>query len=489
MSIISDLAAFPNSGPYSISGFSSPSNSGAVPVTELRNLLDSTWSSNAMDRAVSLAKGNTMSASCFTSNGIVNANGSALGILSNAKFDLNGMNSVLKTTGGSISGVIGDLQTASSLQSLAAGLAKSVSSVAGAVFGLLDRALSAASPLGEKLMSMASGLMGLAGKAVDLFAGAFQLAGKGLLGLGDFSPGEVFSGLAGKLGGMAGGIGNSILSLAGNAGKMASDLLGMGIDALMSPSASLNSLASMFSPITGALSGIGKGVGNALSSLNMDTLKGVASKIGDALAGVIGGLVDGIASAASALLNGAKTTIDRFQGVTLIDGEWKNNSQLSKLAGLGLSALLGLFATKSKSKSGKVLLGGSAAMVLLATLLGNSAPVSGSFLASSNGGWLGSSAAAAQGVSGSLAEACAFNAAMMAALSGFLTSGTSSIDGLMSALECRRSTYNGVYGNALSAQQQTDALLQRLLGMFGLLNGGNYPATCAGSGLGLGRCS
>ena len=105
--------------------------------------------------------------------------------------------------------------------SLAAGLAKSVSSVAGAVFGLLDRALSAASPLGEKLMSMASGLMGLAGKAVDLFAGAFQLAGKGLLGLGDFSPGEVFSGLAGKLGGMAGGIGNSILSLAGNAAMMA----------------------------------------------------------------------------------------------------------------------------------------------------------------------------------------------------------------------------------------------------------------------------
>lgn len=491
MSLLSDLAAFPEAGPYSIGGFSVPRNSGTVPVTELRNLLDTNWSRTAMDRAVSLTGGQVQGLSCLASSGITNADGSVLGMLTGLNnFDLNGLTAILTSGKNSILGVIGDLQLASSLQSLAAGLANSVSSLARAVFGILDRALTLGGAMAQKLVGMASGLVELAGKAIDLFAGAFDMARNGLLGMGDFSPGEVFSGLAGRLGSMLGGIGNTVLSLTGQAAKLAGDLLSMGIDVLLSPTASLSQLAGLFSPITGALSSMGQGVSEALSKLNMDTLKNVASKIGEALSGVLSSLVSGAAAAASALAGGFTSTVERLQGITLIDGEWKlgRGFSLSTLTQFGLGAYIGSLFGESKSDKIKGALGGGAAMVLLATLLGNSAPVQGSYLVTSPDGWLGSPATASNGITAALGEACAFNAALLAALGAFLDSGTAGIDALMAALECRGSTYSGVYGNALSAQQQTDYLLQRLLGLLGLL-GGNYPALCDSSGFALGRCS
>lgn len=490
MSLLSDLAAFPKAGPYSINRYATPVNSGIVQATELRNILDTTWSRSAMDRAISLSGSNSgYGTSCFGSNGITNPGALALGITGAInRFDLTGLNGILRTSNLSMSNVLGDLQLASSLQSLAAGLAKSISALAGSVFSLLDRALSAAPDVGKMLVNMASSLVGLAGKAVDMFAGAFDLARRGVIGLGEFSPGEVFSGLAGKLGGMLGNLGDGVLALTGKAAKLAGDLLNMGIDALMNPVASLNALAGLFSPITGALSGFGKGVADALGKLNMDTLKNVASKIGGALADALGGLVDGIASAASSLVSGFSNTIERFQGVMFIDGSWKNGFRTSTLAQMGLASLIaGLFAKGGASKMGKVMIGGGAAAILLATLLGNSAPVKGSFLVTDGNGWLGSPQAAAGGISGALGEACAFNAALLAALAYFLQSGNTSIDALMSALECRRSTYDRVYGSALGAQNNTNYLLQRLLALLGLL-GGNYPGVCADSGLGLGRC-
>ncbi len=490
MSLISDLAAFPEAGPYSINGFVAPRNTGLVPVTELRNVLDTTWSRSAMDRAVSLGGSNPLSPSCFSSNGITNMGAGAFGFMAGAinRFDLNGLHSILASTGSSISNVLGDLQMASSLQSLAAGLARSISALAGSVFAILDRALSSIPSVGEMLTGMAAGLVNLAGKAVDLFAGAFDLARRGLIGLGDFSPGEVFSGMAGKLGDMLGGLGNGILSLTGQAAKLAGDLMKMGIDVLMNPTASLSALAGLFQPITGALSGLGKGVSDALSKLNLDTLKNVASKIGDALASVLGGIVDGAAAAAKALVSGFESTIERFQGVMFIDGEWKNGFRMSALANIGLGSLLGgLIGKKSGTSFGKGALMGGTAAILLATLLGNSAPVKGSFLVTDQDGWLGSPNAAAGGITGALGEACAFNAALIAALGYFLRSGTSSIDALMAALECRRSTYGGVYSSANKAQSLTDQLLMRLLAMLGLL-GNNYPGVCSSSGLGLGRC-
>jgi hypothetical protein len=491
MSLLSDLAAFPEAGPYSINGFVAPRNTGLVPVTELRNLLDTSWSRTAMDRAVSLAGSNSViGASCLTASGIVNPNALSLGLTGAInRFDLNGLNGILLATGLSISNVLGDLQLASSLQSLAAGLAKSISSLAGAVFGILDRALSAVPAVGQALVGMASGLVSLASKAVDLFAGAFDLARRGLIGLGNFSPAEVFSGLAGKIGGMLGNLGDGVLALTGQAAKLAGDLLGMGINVLMNPVASLSALAGLFSPITGALSSIGKGVADALGNLNMDTLKNVASKIGGALASVLGGLVDGVATAANALVSGFSNTIERFQGVMFIDGNWRNGFRTSRLAQLGLGALLAALLVKGGgSKMAKTIIGGGAAAILLATMLGNSAPVKGSFLVTDQNGWLGSPLAASGGITGALGEACAFNAALLSALGYFLNSGTSNIDALMGALECRRSTYDGVYGSALGAQNQTDYLIQRLLALLGLLNAGNYPGLCASSGLGLGRC-
>jgi hypothetical protein len=183
--------------------------------------------------------------------------------------------------------------------------------------------------------------------------------------------------------------------------------------------------------------------------------------------------------------------VGRFQGITLIDGEWTNNYVTARNVKLGLAALLGafaLFSAKKKGRGGLSALSAGAAGVLLATLLGNSAPVRGSFLTNGTGGWLGTPASTKGSITGSLAEACAFNAALSSALGAFLSSSTSEIDKLMYALECRRSTYSGVYDSAYEAQLNTDLMLQRMLALMGVTNGGRYPGVCASSGLGLGRC-
>jgi hypothetical protein len=181
-------------------------------------------------------------------------------------------------------------------------------------------------------------------------------------------------------------------------------------------------------------------------------------------------------------------TVDRYQGIQMVDGEWNNGYQISKGALVGLSAILGVFAMKTKSSKLKSLFGIGAAGVLLATLLGNSAPVSGSYLLNDKGGWLGSGKATRGGITDSLAESCAFNAALTSALSGFLKSGSTSIDDLMAALECRRSSYDRMYGSAYGSQMNTDYMLQRLMSLLGVTNGGQYPGLCSSSTLGLGRC-
>ena len=492
MSMLYKPTSFPRVGAYSLGGYTPPSNAGIVPVTELRNLLDDTWARDATQRASAAAatlqgRGQTLG-SCLTSTGLFNADGSGLGFGAGPAFSLSGLGSVLGASADSVAGVIGDLQMALGMQSLAAGLARSISSAAGSIFGLLDRALSATGPAAQHLVNLASGLVGLAGRAVDLFSGAFQLAGRGLLALGEFSPGEVFSGMAGKLQSMLGNIGGSVLALAGDAAALAGQLAAAGIDALLSPSATLGKLAGLFSPIAGALSGIGKGIGDALSKLNADTLAKVASKIGESLAGAVGALADGIASAASALAGKVMATFERFQGVTLIDGDWKNGFRLSRASSLGLSSLLGLLSAKSKGKFAKGVSSASAVGILLATVLGNSAPVKGSFLVTENG-WLGSAAGAIGSISASLAEACAFNAAMAAALRGFLGAGTSAIDALMASLECRRGTYSKVQSRAAAEQNRTEHLLRQMLALWRAITGGQYPAICPASPYGLGRCA
>ena len=494
MSLLYDLASFPQAGPFSIGGFSSPRNSGLAPVSQLRNLLDNTWSRNAVDRASSLAGSDTALLTCLTSNGLFNSDGGALGVSKSKESTLSlpGLGSVLGTSSKALGGVVGDLQMALGIQSLAAGLAKTVSNGAGGVFALLDRALGASPADAQKYLSMASKLTDMNIASNDLFAGAFSLGGMGMLGgavKGQCLPGDIFSGEASNLLSFS-GLSSSLLAGSAENLDLQAQLDELGIDSVVPPDANLNDLASLFDPVEGGLGEDGMSVGDALSDLNDQTVDGVKSKIGDALSGLLDGakeLIDGIFPSEE----GEEGTVERFQGVTLIDGEWTNNYVTSKNIKLGLATLLGafaLFSAKKKGRGGLTALSAGAAGVLLATLLGNSAPVQGSFLTNGTGGWLGTPASTKGGVTGSLAEACAFNAALSSALGSFLTSSASDIDKLMYALECRRSTYGNVYDSAYGAQVNTDLMLQRMLALLGVTNGGSYPGVCASSGLGLGRC-
>jgi hypothetical protein len=91
-------------------------------------------------------------------------------------------------------------------------------------------------------------------------------------------------------------------------------------------------------------------------------------------------------------------------------------------------------------------------------------------------------------MSGALSEACAFNAALRSALSHFLSSGSSAIDALMAALECRRSTYNNIGDAAGGAGRLSQDLSNRLLGLLGVMGAGNYGDACASNGLAPGVC-
>ena len=489
------LTDFPRLGDLSIGRYSVPTNSGTTPVTELRNILDTRWSMDSLDRAVDLARGSTsdFNSSCLSGNGLWNPDGSAFGIGGRSGLSLTGLDSVLGRGADSLLGTIGDLQIAGTLQSLASGLARSISSMAGAMFGILDRALSATGSVAQGLMGLAGKLVDAAARAVDLFSGAFQLAANGLTGLGGLDLGEALSGGLGKLAGLAGAGLESLVggvgSLLSNVGSLASDLMSHGIDALLSPMASLSQLSSLFSPITGALSSLAKGVGDAMSSLNLETLSKVASKLGEALAGVLGDLTGALAGIAGSLMDGITRTFERLQGLKFIDGEWDYSFPLSSIGDLGLKSLLGEAGRSWRPNAGTFgSTGTSASRVLLAALLGSSSPVKGSFLATNAGGWLGSPVAALGGMSGALSEACAFNAALRSALSHFLSSGSSAIDALMAALECRRSTYNNIGDAAGGAGRLSQDLLNRLLGLLGVMGAGNYGDACASNGLAPGVC-
>ena len=491
MSLLSDLASFPQSGPFSIGGFTAPRNSGLAPVSQLRNLLDDSWSRNAADRAASLAGSDTALLTCLTSNGLFNADGSVLGGAKNPTFSLPGLGSVLKASNGALGGVVGDLQMALGIQSLAAGLAKTISNGAGGIFALLDRALGASPEDAKKYVDMASKLTDMNIASNDLFAGAFSLGGMGMLGgmaKGVCTPGDIFSGEAGNLLSFS-GLSSSLLSGSAENVDLQAQLDALGIDSVVPPDANLNDLASLFDPVEGGLGEQGLSVGDALSDLNDETVDGVKSKVGDALSSLLDGAGDLVDNALGAG-DGEEGTVDRFQGVTLIDGEWTNNYVTARNVKLGLAALLGAFALFSakKGRTATGLLSAGAAGVLLATLLGNSAPVQGSFLTNGTGGWLGTPSATRGSVASSLAEACAFNSAMSSALGSFFGSSTDAIDKLMYALECRRSTYGNVYDSAYGAQVNTDLMLQRMLALMGVTGGGSYPGVCASSGLGLGRC-
>ena len=490
------LTDFPSSGSLSIRGFTVPINSGTVPVTEIRNILDNRWSSNALDRAIDLAQGSTrgFTSGCLGGNGIWNPDGSVFGMGGMGGFSLSGLGDMLSSSASSLMDAVGDLQIASSLQSLAAGLARSVSSMAGAMFGLLDKALSLGGAAAQGLMNLAGRLVDAAGRAVDLFSGAFQLAANGLAGLGDIDLGEALSGGFSKLASLAGAgidkLVGGVGSLLSNVGSLAADLAEHGISALLSPLASLNQLSSLFSPITGALSSLAKGVGNALSNLNLETLSKMASKLGEALAGALGDITGAVAGIAKGLMSGVSTTFERLQGLTIIDGKWDYSFPLSRFGTLGLKALLGEVGRTWRPNAGSFgSTGTSASRVLMAALLGSSPPVRGSFLATADNGWLGTPSSALSGMSAALSEACAFNAALRSALAHFLSSGSGAIDALMSALECRRSTYGKIGDAAGGAGRTSQELLNRLLALLGVTGAGRYGSACAPNGYAPGVCA
>lgn len=108
------LTDFPRLGDLSIGRYSVPTNSGTTPVTELRNILDTRWSMDSLDRAVDLARGSTsdFNSSCLSGNGLWNPDGSAFGIGGRSGLSLTGLGSVLGRGADSLLGTIGDLQIA-----------------------------------------------------------------------------------------------------------------------------------------------------------------------------------------------------------------------------------------------------------------------------------------------------------------------------------------------------------------------------------------
>jgi hypothetical protein len=482
-SLTQALTSFPLNGLNSINGYTSPINSGTVNITEIRNILDTRWATSAMTNAATLVSSNstirTISSNCLTSNGITNSTASLFGLSNNGAFDIAGLSSLLGAGAGSLLTLISDLQIAATLQSLVAGLAKLISSTASGVFLLLDKMLTNGD---SSMLSMASGLVASMGRAVDLFANAFKSTLSGDIGMGGINPGDLISGTVTMIGGLVGGTVVGAAVLVGGAALLAASLASMGISALISPTSSFSSLSGLMSSISGTGSSGLLGFGSAMSNLNAETLAKVSSKIGSSLSSLFpsndftGSMINS---------SGNTNTFDRSQGLGILDGDNWNSSSLTRIAGLGLAFLLWQLAKKSGNKA----LSGSATAILLATLLGNAAPIASSFLGASNGSWLGSAAAALSGISGVLADTCAYNTALNSALGQVGNATTAQLDALLSSLECRRSSYDNLYNSALSSALGSQDLLSKLLSLLGIVNGVSYPTVCPDSGYKLGSCS
>ena len=518
------IPAFPASGIHSIAGEAKPISSGLVSATEIRNILRDDWAKSAVNAAGTLASevefrrkygiyseisSGSAASTLFKTNNCANGlwNSDTLGGIN--KVSLTGLGKILLTGASALSAAIGDLEISESLQALASGLAKSISNTASSIFAILDRALSSDKPIAERLVGLATRLMNSATKVVDLFSGAFDLASKGLLAITDLNPGELISGALGSLRNLAGAAIDSLIGdaakLINNVSSIAKDLLDLGINAFVGPSGTLNDIANLFGSITGKISDIASGIGNAISKLGLDTLSAIAQHIGDTMAGILGNIGGTIADIARSVVDGVSNTIERLRGVTFIDGEWVNMFSLSKLANFSLASIWSKFAPllddNTRLASGALLngsrLGSNSALgqllnsispenavksVTLAALLGKSPPITGSFLTSANDGWLGNNSTVLSGISGAVSEACTFNSALLAALSQFTNASSKDIDDLMYALECRRGSYQGVYESLDSSRSSTRDLLDGFKNLLALLNKGNYGDICRAGG-------
>jgi hypothetical protein len=481
------LTGFPSTGAFSTSGYSAPPNTGTVQKTELMNLLDTRWSRDAMGRATSLSSSPSTSLGCLGSSGLGNLGADALGFgRSDYSFDTAGLGRVMQAGSGSLRSTIGDLSVSATMQSLAAGLAHSIASQASAIGSLIERSLTASPSDARKMLGAASQLVEIGARTTDKFSKGFQMASRGELSVGgDLDPGEFISGETDRLSGLAGlDTGN----LTGDDLNLKQELEDYGVFTPIAPSLEMADISALF-PITELPPGVGD-IDGAIGDLSEETADAVSAKIGEA----VGDQLDAEDDPDAAIGpdegedESDEDTADRLQGTGLLDGDgWKDatvivsgNPQYAPLRGdPGLT-------TAGRSGSG------SDAAVRLASLLGTSPPITGSFLSSdSSVAWGGSSTAVARGVSGALAEACSFNSAIFNAIGQILNGNIarSLIDALLAALECRRSTYSNAQYNAASSLASTAALLAAMKALLGVMQGGIYPALCAASALGLGGCA
>ena len=496
------LITFPRSGPLSTAGYAPPISSGVIALTPLTGFLDTRWQRSTLEAAERARATTLTNPSCILKakavDGLLgslfpNADATLLRGFgpSGAALDPVALSRMLVAADESLGQTLSNLAASVALQSLMSGLGRVISNSAAGVATLLDRALNAID--GDHLLGLAERLIDSTAQTLDVFADAIQRSAIGQFAMGQIGVGDLLSGVTGAMGraledaGVLVTDGLHVLADIGAEGlALAEDLLNAGVNALVAPVMALSELATRLPSMVASIPGRLADLGQTLVSMAGDALRTLGSAVQGALSG-LGAMVGDIVNNFSGFLSGLLQTFSRIQLANIIDGSiFELGRELARLA----KSIAG-FATGSLHRQDGAQLG-DASDSLVAAALGRRVPVFGAGpLLGDHGYGDENFQSFMSGAYSTLADACAFNAALAAAVAalrrGLLN--TAALDELFASLECRRSTYDRFSLTLGNWAWIADGLLQRLNGLQTLLGADWLPPEC-GTGRGvLGGCA
>ena len=496
------LNTFPRSGPLSTAGYAPPTSSGIIALTPLTGFLDTRWQRAALEAAERARAATLTSPGCILKakavDGLLgslfpNADAASLRGFgaSGAALDPIALSRMLAATDGSLGQTISNLAASVTLQSLMSGLGRVISSSAGGVATLLGLALAAAD--GDRYLSLAERLVASTGRTLDVFADAVQRSAVGQFAMGQIGVGDLLSGVTGAMGRALEGVGvvvagglHALANVGATGLALAGELLDAGVDALIAPVMALNDLAARLPSLAAAIPGGIANLGRALVGMASSALQALGSAVESALGG-LGAALGGAVGRLQGLLSGALKTFERIQLANVIDGSiFELGRELARLA----RSIFG-FASDDPRRLGDTQ-SNDAVSTLVAAALGRRVPLFGSEpLLGGHGYGDEGFRSFMGGAFSTLADACAFNAALAAALAALRRGGlnAAALDELFASLECRRSTYDRFSLTLGDWAGVADGLLQRLLGLRTLLGTEWLPPGC-GTGQGvIGGCA
>jgi hypothetical protein len=284
-------------------------------VTQVTNLVNTSWASTAVENATS-----TSNDCCVTCSILGSSAPSPLTGQEN-NFNLPAAGEAMGSVSAGLASAGQSLGIVAALQSITGGVAELGYNTSTAVLGLIQGAIaSGESTAASSLLRLATSLAAASGGASSLFSGAFGMAAAGTLAGGDTAIGRVLSGSLGSLQSsvpglnLLGSVPPSLVALSPESSALASGVASAGAGAcVIPPSITPSDLATQYP--AGVVSGLpGPNVSGGLAAL--------ASQLTTAVDSLVESVIGDAVTAFPVLFGAPRPgTGPRAQGLPIVDGE------------------------------------------------------------------------------------------------------------------------------------------------------------------------